>query len=233
MARILYASQVNELKGSIGGLSFHRNAAGTLCRLKPSRVQTATQKQSDAKILFQQAVAAWSNLAWDVQNDWNIFAATQPKVNYWGESKILTGYNWYVSVFINWKLTGGTFPTSPPVWTTPLVVPSFGCSVWSTHFEITWAGLFHFPANYLLIYASPPLMSIGIRNRKLLKLVQVVNPAVISSVSIRDAYFNTFGFSSMPPPGTGRYFIQVSICSIESTYFFNSAFTSESLEIMF
>jgi hypothetical protein len=233
MARILYSSMVTELKGSIGGLTFHRNAAGTIARLKPSRQQVANEMQSGKQVIFSQAIKAWSSLSHDDQVDWNAAAAAAPKLNYWNEAKAVTGFNLFTSFYINAITVGGTPRTSAPTLSTPLAVPTFGSTFSSSTFNIVFSPPFAHTAAYLLVYASPPIMSVGVKNRKLLRLIQVIAPGTTGIDSIFAAWCAAFGYTSMPATGTRGYFIQLSIATIHSTYFFNSPFTSLNDEILF
>ena len=233
MARILYGSMVTSIKGSIGGLTFHNNASGAIARLKPNRNQNANAKQSQSKATFAQAIAAWSTLSHADQTAWNTVAASAPKINYWDESKAVTGFNLFTSLYINAVSVEAAPRTSAPTLGAPLAVPNFGISFSSSSLNVLWSGGFVHMSDYLLIFASPPLMSVGIKNRKLLRLIKVVPPGATSTESILTEWLATFGYSAMPATGTRGYFIQVSIASIQSTYFYNSPYNSINKEIIF
>lgn len=231
MARVLYSTHIDEIKGSVGGLSFHRNSAGTIMRLKPSRVQSPTGVQSVQQTIFNRAVAAWAAMDWGNQNDWNVFAATHPKTNYWGESKVLSGYNWFLSCCNYAFIMGHTYPTAPPTWSTPLAIPSYGYQINASSFNLYFGSGFVHSDQHLFVFASPPLLSTGLKNRKLLRLLKIIAPGTTIICDILAEWLSIYGFTSMPAPGPGRYFINVAVATVHKTYYFASAYNSQNLSV--
>jgi len=231
MARILYSSQVDEIKGSVGGLSFQRNASGTIVRLKPSRIQSPNSLQVDKNIYFSQAVTAWSNLSAQDQDEWNVWAAANPKTTNWGETKYLSGYNYFVACYCNAISCGATPEEEAPDAFTPLSITNVSMPVTSTTIIITpYSSIVH-PNDYLLTFATMPIMSVGLNNRKLYRFMKAVAPATTSSINITTEWKAAFGFSSIPAPGTGRYFLQYALVGVSSDHFLSAAWYRNFVEV--
>jgi len=97
MARVIYSSQVNEIKGSIGGLTFNANVAGKGVRLKPRNVYTSSMVQNEYKSMYSLICNAWNALDTNVKEEWAIEAVAIDTFNAWGEQKIWSGLNFFVS----------------------------------------------------------------------------------------------------------------------------------------
>lgn len=226
MARILYASQIDEIKGSIGGLSFQRNAAGKVCRLKPSRVQPGSSGQMGARARFGAAASAWLNEEPDVRLSWNQWAAANNKVNYWGEEKTLSGYNWYQSSYNLAVICGGSVPGGHPVSWSPTTVPSFTLYEDSGDIKLSFDSSFAHGSDYLIVYMTPPILSMSLKNRSLLKLIKVISPGTDTTITLTSEWLAVFGFSSLPLSASSIYLLQASVVAVDSTYFFAGSFTS-------
>ena len=225
MARVLYSTMINEIKGSVGGLSFHRNSAGTLVRLKPSRVQKNTELQLDAKTIFSQAVNAWATIDSASQGDWNAYGLAHTKTTYWGDIKKLSGFNWFVSCCSLAFLVGDTYPTHEPIVSTPLAVPNFSVNVSTpSTFNLGWSAFAH-PNHHLLVFASSPVLSTSVRNRKLLRLIKIIAPGTSNVVSILTEYLAAFGLSGIPSPGAGTYYINVAVASLDKGNYITSVYS--------
>jgi len=97
MARVIYSSQVDEIKGSIGGLTFNANVAGKGIRLKPRNKYTSSVVQNEYKSMYTSICNAWNALDTNVKEEWAIEAVAIDTFNAWGEQKIWSGLNFFVS----------------------------------------------------------------------------------------------------------------------------------------
>jgi hypothetical protein len=231
MARILYGSMVDDIKGSIGGLSFQRNASGPVGRLKPSRIQSPNSLQTDKNIFFSQAVTAWASIDGGQQDEWNIWAAANPKYNNWGDEKYLSGFNYFVSCYCNALSCGASPELEAPDSYAAVSLTNISCPVTSTSIIVTpYSSIVH-PNHYLLVFATMPLMTVGINNRKLYRFMQAVAPGTTSSINITTAWKAAFGFASIPSPGSGRYFIQFAVSGVTSDHFQSGAWYRNFTEV--
>jgi hypothetical protein len=158
MSKILYGSEVTDIVGSIGGLTFQHNNSGSICRLKPFNAQTLSQAQIERNVYFSAAVAAFKSLSNTNKNLWKAFAAAHSKVNYYGETKVLTAQNWFTSLYLNAVTVGSSPLVVPPTYSVP-ALPSIPTSSYIDtsipEFVFEFDAPFNFTPYYLLIYASP------------------------------------------------------------------------------
>jgi len=222
MARILYSSQVSDIKGSIGGLTFQRNSSGTICRLKPSRVQSGTSKQNPRLVDFGSASNAWLALDSADREAWQAWADSNPKSTPWGDTKYITGYNYYMSCFCNAMLVDGTPPDVPPASYTPLAIADNAMSIDGSDLKITFVTPFNHTGSYLVVYATPPLQALGLKNRKYLRFMLYLSPDETESIILTSEWLASVGLSAVPTKGTNNYFVQYAISAIDSTSFMSS-----------
>src|SRR3972149_7623759 len=96
MARITFT--LGTIKGSIGGLTFQGNTSGSIIRQRPAPRKSSTLKQQASHANFLFLLKAWQDIAQDDRDLWNTYASLHEKINKTGESKLLTGMNWFISV---------------------------------------------------------------------------------------------------------------------------------------
>lgn len=116
MARIIYGPIITDIKGSIGGITFQKNGAGTIARLKPRKVKTNTQKQRDQQPRLKEVQRNWNELTLVNKILWNDFASVNNKIGLDGQEKKLTGYQWFLTINENLKLIDVNIIETPPVY---------------------------------------------------------------------------------------------------------------------
>jgi len=116
MARIIYSPVVTEIKGSIGGMTFQKNASGAIARLKPKKAKTNTQKQKDQQPRTKLLQQYWQNLTLAQKIEWNTFAGNHNKIGLNGQEKKLTGYQWFLTINQNRLLFDNAMLSVPPVY---------------------------------------------------------------------------------------------------------------------
>jgi hypothetical protein len=223
MARILYASQISELKGSIGGLSFQRNSSGTTCRLKPSRIQSAKTKQMPKQINFASAANAWHLLSQTDVENWNEYAAAHQKYNSWGELKTLSGYNWFMALYNNALLVGATPRTTCPAAYSPLAMQESDLVYTSSVLDFESSEFVH-ESHYLVAYCSPPIFSYGQKDRSRMRFMKVFPPGTDSVWDFKDEWLAAFGFASLPAPATNQFAIMGAMLTIHESDFIASPY---------
>lgn len=148
MARIIYSPVITEIKGSIGGMTFQKNASGTIARLKPRKPKTNTQKQRDQQPRTKLLQQYWQNLTLAQKIEWNTFAGNHNKIGLNGQEKKLTGYQWFLTINQNRALFGDSFLEEPPVY--EIVNP-----INRIHFEIV--------ENQIYIFFNPFLPNVDVK----------------------------------------------------------------------
>ena len=116
MARIIYGSIITDIKGSIGGITYQENGSGQIARLKPRKSKTNTQKQRDQQPRLKRIQKAWNELSLTNKILWNDFASVNNKIGLDGNAKVLTGYQWFVTINQNRLLFEDSILSAPPVY---------------------------------------------------------------------------------------------------------------------
>jgi hypothetical protein len=226
MARVLYGSEITALKGSIGGITFHRNSSGNIARGKSHQINRRTALQYDAKVLFSQVRSSWSALSMANQALWNAFAVAHTKSNYFGEIKTLTGYNWFLSVNSNALLTGNSLLSAPPGYVLPTSPSVFSVICSSSELIVNFSTPDDHTSAYLFVYATPPTRGSSVVDRRNLRLITILAPGTLQSYDIKSAYLAAFGITAMPSSLDETAKVLVSISKVSSTSFIATAFTS-------
>jgi hypothetical protein len=101
MAKVKFGSAVAEVRGSIGGLTYARNAGGAYIRSRISPIQRNTTRQNQAKSIFSAAVNTWTNTLTSFERDgWNTYASAVPYTDVFGMSRNYSGQQSYVRCYI-------------------------------------------------------------------------------------------------------------------------------------
>jgi hypothetical protein len=113
MARITYTAVVDNIRGSINGTTFQKNAYGYTIKSKPNMVNPWTQNQKIMQIAFSQAVKAWK-IATDVQRaNWETWASTNPQYAKHNPSAMLSGFACFTKWTMFELLSGGVVDYTP------------------------------------------------------------------------------------------------------------------------
>lgn len=130
MAIITPSVGVDEIKGSVGNVTFQVNRGVQIMRSKPRTPKQKAVVPSYVKALHMQALAAWQGLTLAQQTDYNDYAALWTKTDKFGNERTLSGANWFES--LNWlRIHDGK-----AIWTTP---PTHAIAVPPGPFVVTLA----------------------------------------------------------------------------------------------
>jgi hypothetical protein len=181
MARIQYASQINSLKGHIGGLVFQNNFSSPICKLRSRQLPRGSDSLFSSQHLFKQCRTLYNALDPTIKADWVAFGNDHQKTNYFGEDKNLNGFNWFISINSLRQLRG-LYPLSSP----PAYVVSQNSSFVYTYWSAAYLNWYAYTSGlntpvYFYIFASPPRTSQSLLTRDSLRLIKIV--------STSDAYF--------------------------------------------
>jgi hypothetical protein len=224
MARILYSDPISEIKGSIGGVSFHRNNSGCICKLKPSPRVTLSPYQSYSNYKISYFSSRWQMLTIGQKEDWNAYAALHTKYNYWGEEKTLTGYNFYMMSNINSFNIGGGLITNPPVYVAPLAVHAFTIVIGVASLNVNFGEEWDFTGYSLIVFSSPLLRCVSNKQRNNLYLTRVYHTSPIQLLSIKANWSSIFGVTW--PPNGSDFSIVVAVATVNDTTGLSSQFAT-------
>lgn len=165
MARITYGPLVTEIAGSIGGITFQRNTSGPIAKLKTNPPVNPRAKQSARQQQMAFLVSFWSTLSQVNKGLWNTFAAAHDHTTPWGETKTLSGFQWFLSVN-NYRMpTYDTPVSSPPAWQVLDPPEDFTITAGAEYFRANWDPPYD-PVYSLQIYLSLPLRQSSLKLRR-------------------------------------------------------------------
>ena len=157
MARVTYGGIITSINGSIGGTTFQKNRAGNIVRLRPIQKATSTLKQGVAHSKFSNLAVEWKKLSMADKILWNDYGVANPKIDKFGNTKILTGYNYFLSLNF-WRVQLAlSVLTVPPPFVIPAPVTDFVVNLTPTQIlqESVTAPIA--PNLKYIQYTSPPI----------------------------------------------------------------------------
>lgn len=116
MAIAKLAAPLAGLRGTVGGVVYSANKSGPYVRSWYQSAKGLSVKQSVTRETFTLAPLAWNALTSSQRSDWQDWAdlPAQEKTNALGEGYYCSGFQWFVSCYMNLALVGGTLPTDAP-----------------------------------------------------------------------------------------------------------------------
>jgi hypothetical protein len=226
MAKVIYSAEINELIGSVGGTTFQRNASGAIAKLKTISRGRSSSSRQDSNIRLNEIVLTWSTLTLTQQGLWSAFAAAYPKTNYYGVEKVLSGYNWFISINSNRYLTEQALLVIPPTYATPGVIPAFDVNLGETYLELdlsSWATGTNY---YTFVYATPPIRSLSLKNRNKIKLIAVGNWGPEPVIDLKTEWSAIFGVVYPPSTVPFSFNILMSVAAVDKVTGISGQFTS-------
>jgi len=165
MARVTYGESITEYAGSIGGVTFLRNASGPIAKLRSRPPVNPSPDQSTYHVNLAKCVSYWPTLSQENKHDWDLFAAAHPHTTPWGVEKTLSGYQWFLSCNLNRLIYYDTISESPPTWLNPPPPQSFALVATETNLQCRWDPLYT-PDYTLRFYLSLPLRQSSLKLRR-------------------------------------------------------------------
>lgn len=186
MARVQYGAVITAINGSIGGFTFQSNHAGDIVRARPTGLKSSTPKQTIEQGVHVGFLVEWQQLSLANRILWNDFADLHTKDNAFGETKSLTGMNWFESINQNRSKMGLSLLLSPPTYALPTPPPAFTVTLNLTDLEIEFSPPFTPSGTDLCIWTTQPVSRVttSLRNAfRATKLVTGDNYGVINLTS--------------------------------------------------
>jgi hypothetical protein len=170
MARVTYGESITEYAGSIGGVTFLRNASGPIAKLRSNPPVNPSPDQSTYQTNLAILVAFWPTLSQPNKILWHNFAAANKHTTPWGIEKTLSGYQWFLVCNLI-RIIGYTPPlSSPPAWYAHAAPDPFTLVATSTYLRAEWTNTYTPHAN-LRIYLTLPLRQSSLKLRRSLFFV--------------------------------------------------------------
>lgn len=225
MARIIYSTHVDEIKGSIGGLTFHRNTSGSIVALKPVNRNISTKVQNEGKSNFTQLTSLWNSLSSGDKEGWRDELIGFTFVNRYNESKERTGFNYFMSTNVGRLLLGLAPLSTIGNYTNPVDVPAFTLDVNSTEILCTFVNTSGDPNVRYFFYASPPNRLPYSKQRTQFRLIEAVTPGGGLTFNLTASFETAYGIVWPISNETGAFNITVACCSFDIVHGCWSIFT--------
>jgi hypothetical protein len=233
MAKVLYTVPVQELTGSVAGVTFQRNASGFIARSKPNKKVNPSGPQTAAQINYSSIINAWQSLPVNFRESWNLLAADQPHVTPWGQLRNLNGFQQFLSNNLIRKSLNLDVLQFAPSYNLPAQLSNFEVNFGHADIILTLIDPAPVAPYQLQIFATPPLRRSAPLQRQynyLLSGWQFSDPSTINLTSVYCTQFNL----NYP------YFINESQCFaifrlavVESTTGFRSQFSTFTSQISY
>ncbi len=203
MARIIYGSIITDIKGSIGGITFQKNGSGTIARLKPRKTKTNTQKQRDQQPRLKEVQRNWNELSLTNKILWNDFASTNKKIGLDGNEKVLTGYQWFITINENRLLFEDSILEVPPVYEIVNPINSISFQWTQTYLRFLLNPSLGGDTVKMLLYASFIQNSASKFNFNKARLVRIFSGSAFDIIHIAEnigtEFWNEYFNSNFPP----------------------------------
>jgi hypothetical protein len=225
MARIIYSGAVATIKGSIGGLTFHRNTSGNLIKMKPFNKNNSTKSYSEPKEIFQYLTDYWNGLSEDDKFSWTdeLFGVTL--TNRYGESKIRSGFNYFMSHNTGRLLLNLSLHNVPGSY---LAAPNQGAFDFYLNDSQIMASFASVPVNaniYYFFYASPANRLSFSKQRTQFRLVLMHVCNGTRYFDLIPGWQEVFDMSWPPSTISNSFKITVAVCAFDIVHGTWSPFT--------
>lgn len=158
MAKVVGPLHSSEARGSVGDLTY-----GTWRGISVVKTRKGPTKQYEDDQVAVRNKATVATAAWQAMTDaqhklWNDYADGHPDVDWTGNDKRLTGYNWYVRINVRRQLIGLGTTTTLPV--DPVTYQFDGLNMTGAAIDLTfwWTSTYWAPLGqqYIEFYIAGP-----------------------------------------------------------------------------
>lgn len=192
MARVTYGALITELAGSIGGITFQRNASGPVARLKPNMTVNPSPAQALQENKLSRLVALWPTLSDADKLSWKTFAEDHLHVTEWAEEKQLNGFQWFMSCNLDLLVTNQATITTAPAWTTVDPLPAFTLPYTVSYFRIQWDPPIDLTGYRIVIYATPPIRQSSMKLRRSTFILRIADIGAVTYFDLMTYYQTLF-----------------------------------------
>lgn len=224
MARVQYGAMITGLIGSIRGMTYQNNSSGTIVRGRPQTRRTSTIQQTESHNTHIAQLQAWQTLSPSQKDEWTAYAAAWTKINKLGQTKKLTGQNWFESVNIKLNQIGAAAVTSPPAHVLPSAPPSFTIDITDDDFLLHFAEGFDYTNNAICVWATFPTKENNLSVNKIRRQIKVITADPAGAVNITSDWSNSTGLAWLPSTLFPNTNIVVCLQSVNKSSGISSAF---------
>lgn len=170
MARVTYGSGVTELAGSIGGVTYQKNASGNIAKLRANPTVNPSALQAGYQNNMATLVSYWPTLSQANKDLWDAHAVAHDHTTPWGETKTLSGYQWFLSVNLKRLQFVLAILDVPGTWAALSPPDSFTLVATATYLRCEWSPNYD-PVYGLAFYLTLPLRQSSLKLRRSLFFV--------------------------------------------------------------
>lgn len=165
-----------------------RNASGPIAKLRSNPPVNPSPDQSIYQNNMAVLVAYWPALSQENKDLWDAFAVAHDHTTPWGETKTLSGYQWFLCLNLS-RIRYYTPPlSSPPNWATYNPPPETTLVATATYLRVEWAAPYTFSL-HLAFYLSLPLRQSSVKLRRSLFYVKLLyNQSELSNYDLTSLF---------------------------------------------
>lgn len=116
MAKINFGGVVQDARGKQNGLIYSKNRYGSYVKRKVTPINPRTTAQTEVRSNFSSLTKGWgSELSATQITGWNTFATLFPRTDVFGNAKVLSGQNMFISLNQRMLQAGQPILLDPPV----------------------------------------------------------------------------------------------------------------------
>lgn len=233
MAKVQFGAGVTAITGSIAGTTFQKNHSGFIMRSRGFSSKSLTQSQQQINRDHVHFLQLWQNLSPTNKDAWNLYASGHNKINKFGQSKKITGANFFESVNFQRELLSLPVHNSPPPHELPDAVPNFQINVTATTLEFERLESFDFVNNSLLVWVSPPTFRSTNSINQIRKFARIIIGAAPNPREITDEWQNATHLPWSPYTSFPRSNIFMCVQSVRNLSGITSAMLCRSTNILY
>lgn len=218
MAKVVYSALINSMSGKLNGSVLQNNGTGAIIRGNNFGQKGGSPKVTANRMLQAQYVKAWQALSQLDKAEWEDYAIAYNKVNMYGETRLLSGFNWHESINYNLERFGEAYTDTPPAHELPAAVPPFTFNADSDGLVISFTDPYEATDTGLIIRSTLPMTAYNTTNRRVWRVIQLVQPDTHTEIDITSAWESYFGITwdeSMIAQG-GQLLVMVQPVSLNS-----------------
>lgn len=214
MAIVKYGGGIAEFVGSIGGWTFQRNAAGSIVRTRPGQKKFPTPKQSVSRNNHIKYLQLYSILSASKKHLWNLYAELYTRDNMFGQTKKLTGQNWFESINYNLQLINQPLVTIPPTHYLPVTVPNYSVNLTDDKIEIVFDRPQYLENTSLIIRTTYPIFVTSNSINRYIRLTQIEESDPFDVIDLTSSWITTHELPYPPSPEAYNFSIFVMVQTV-------------------
>jgi len=211
MAVILPGAIISDLRGSIGGVSFHQGRAGIIASKRSSQTKAKTVQQSEIQEIFIAALMNYQALTNTQKNLWNDYAVAYPHTNKFGQQRILTGQNYFFALNYYRFYVGESLFQEPPARVLPPATGNYSVTLSSTQIIVTFDTAFNPTNGGIIIFATIPTTTITTSHRSQWRIIYGSAIPPFTTIDLTADYNTKFGIDYGTIAANGTFNIGIMI----------------------